>query len=100
MVQEGELWKRSERVYDPFLVDHRGCSLESAGHPNPLFGSIQAESQRHGSTRIVSFTSTYVLTIYANVGHLSPSDLNDDGSDAGLDTVCTFSYSSRFRKLS
>ena len=39
-----------------------------------------------------------ILTIYKNVGHLSPA--SDGGNGAGLDTVCTFSYNSRFRKLS
>ena len=48
-----------------------------------------------------SFTSTYVLTVYTNVGHLTLSVSDDDGGNgAGLDTVCTLSYNSRFRKLS
>lgn len=65
--------------------------------------SVHPASEWDGETRIVSFTSAYVLTVCTNVGHLLPSSANDDddgGSCAGLDTVCTLSYSSRFRKLS
>lgn len=61
-------------------------------------------SQCYGSTRIaplyVDVRIIETSTVYTNVGHLSPANLDDDGNGAGLDTVWTFSYSSRFRKLS